>query len=117
MKQIKLQQGDTFTMTFVVKENGEPKDIRDNEDLAVGFYDEYGQKEVLKYRVNGDVFKKLEGVGKYQVYVSNQITKNFVGSIDVEIVVYDIETLNPNVSHADKILKMFFEERRINEDL
>ena len=103
-------------MNFIVKNNGQLEDIAPNEDIAVGFYDEYGFKSVLKMS-NGDI--ERTDVGKYRAFVSSDVTKNFIGNVDVEIVVYDEANGydERNVSHADKVLKMYFEERKINEDI
>ena len=39
----------------------------------------------------------------------------FVGNVRVEIVVFKED--HSEISHADKVLQMFFEEREINSDI
>lgn len=113
MKQIRLQQGDSFTMTFVLKENGEPHNIQAGEDIAIGFYDGYCEKYVAMLS-KGDI-RYGKSTGLYIAQIPSSITKNFIGNVDVEIVIFDKN--KQDMSHADKKLKMFFEERRINEDI
>lgn len=110
---IKLQQGDSFTMNFVLKENNTPVNVGFNEDLAVGFYDENGNKYVIKLSQNQ--IHTTEKEGYYTASVPSEITKNFIGYVDIEIVIYDQS--GNDVSHADKVLKMYFEERRINSEI
>ena len=104
-------------MSFIIKDNGQPKDLNFGENMAVGLYDEYGTKYVMKY-LNPNNYGKIEytnQTGKYKAFVSGEITKNFIGYVDVEIVIYDKQ--QNEISHADKVLKMFFEERKINDDI
>lgn len=89
MRQIRLQQGDSFAMNFIIKDKGKPTDIEIGEDIAVGLYDEYGNKYVMKYKETHQIEKVAGQTGKYRCFVSSDITKNFVGLVDVEIVVYD----------------------------
>lgn len=113
MKQVRLQQGDSFTMTFILKENGEPHNIQAGEDLAVGFYTEQGGKVILKLSTGEITFTGTAGY--YTAAISSSITKQFIGCVDIEIVVYNTD--GEEVSHADKVLKMYFEERKINDDI
>lgn len=118
MKQVRLQQGDSFAMNFIVKDNGQPKYIDSGENIAVGLYDEYGSKYVMKYIQDKDSCGKIEKtsqIGGYRTFVPGDITKDFIGQVDVEIVIYDKQ--RNVISHADKVLKMFFEERKINNDI
>lgn len=114
-KIVRLQQGDSFSMNFVLKENGVPTsiDVQGGEDLAVGFYTEQGGKVILKLSTGDIVFTGTAGY--YTAAISPSITKNFIGYVDIEIVVYN--SSGDEVSHADKVLKMYFEERRINDDI
>lgn len=114
MRQIKLQQGDSFAMNFIVKNNGTPHDIEPGEDLAVGLYDDYGRKYIMKYK-DGQIEKSPNQAGKYRAFVSSEVTKDFIGLVEVEIVVYDKS--QEIVSHADKVLEMYFDERKINDDI
>lgn len=113
MKQIKLQQGESFTMTFLIKENGIPSKLNIGEYIAIGFYDEFGGKYIVKskdYNIKYDNKTKI-----YSVDIPGGITQNFIGNVDVEIVIYnDNKSL---VSHADNIIKLYFQERKINMDI
>lgn len=113
MKQIKLQQGESFTMTFVIKENETPSSLNAGEYIAIGFYDELGCKYVLKSK---DYDMKYDNNTKvYSVNIPGSITQNFVGNIDAEIVIYNDK--KNFVSHADNIIKLYFQERKINMDI
>ena len=100
-------------MNFVLKENGVPVDIGFTEDIAVGFYDENGNKYIIK--LSEGKINTTEKSGFYTAFIPSSITKDFIGYIDIEIVIYDKS--GNDVSHADKVLKMYFEERRINNEL
>ena len=114
-KIVRLQQGDSFTMNFIVRENGIPKDIDvGNEDIIVGFYDQNDYKYVIKFS-DGKINPVNNAIGCYHTTISSDVTKNFVGYVDVEIAVQDIQS--NDISHADKILKMYFDERKLNEDI
>lgn len=112
MKQKRLQSGDSFTMTFVVKENGQIHDIRVGEYIAVGLYDEYCNKCFLTSK-DGKV--RRIGTGTYVAKFTGNMTQNLVGSVKSEIVIYDQE--GNERSHADKIIPLYFDEREINCDI
>ena len=113
MKQIKLQQGESFMMTFVIKENGVPTPLNSGEYIAIGFYDEFGCKCIVKSK---DYDMKYDNnTYVYSVNIPGSVTQDFIGSVDAEIVIY-----NDNkefVSHADNIIKLYFQERKINMDI
>lgn len=107
-------------MNFIIKENGTPQYIRNNENIAIGFYGEYGNKYVAKLldrkENEGQITKDSSVTGKYTAFIPSEVTRNFSGNVDVEIVVFDRNS-DQNVAHADNIIQMFFEDRRINDEL
>ena len=110
MQQVRLRSGDSFTMNFVIREDGVPTKLHKNEDIAVGFYSECGYKYIAKFS-SGDI-QKGDKDGYYTVSIPNTISKHFIDNVDVEIVIYD--SLNKQTSHAQKVLNMNFQPRRIN---
>ena len=114
MNQIRLQQGDSFIMNFVMKKDGKPQYLQNTERIAVGFYNDYGNKYIVKSD-NKQIIRDPKNEGHYYAIIPSDITKKFIGDIDVEIVVYDSH--DKMVSHADRVLSLFFEERRINSEI
>ena len=47
--------------------------------------------------------------------ISGDVTKNFSGSYDVEVAIYDKN--KNNVSQSQKVEKIYFDERNIIEDV
>lgn len=114
MKTIRLQQGDSFSMNFIIKENGVPTNIRPNEDLVIGFYDEFGDGNIIKLS-NKQIVPQAKKPGYYVAFISHDITKNFIGLVNIEITIYD--NSKKVVSHADKIIEMYFNERQNNYNI
>lgn len=113
MKQIRLQQGDSFMMNFVVKVNDQPQNLNNGENIAVGLYDEYGQKYVVTS--SDGIIQNKSTSGFYSVMIPSSVTKNFQGNVDVEIVIYNSD--GKKASHADNVIQLYFEERKINQDI
>ena len=105
---VRLIQGQSFSFSFTLSENGYPVNIGQNEDIAVGFYPESSRSQ--KY-----IAKFSTGQGNYQVTIDGTQSMQFVGNVRVEIAIF--KTDHSEISHADKVLQMFFEERVINSDI
>lgn len=114
MRQIKLQQGDTFSINFQIKSNGELQDLDNDETIAIGFYDEYGYGKVFKLNEK-DGIQYTGNKGIYTLFVPNELTRHFIGNVSVELVVYS--NGKGEVSHSNNIIQLFFEERIINKDI
>ena len=112
---VRLIQGQSFSFSFTLSENGYPVNIGQNEDIAVGFYPESSrsQKYIAKFST-GEV-KYMNKQGNYQVTIDGTQSTQFVGNVRVEIAIF--KTDHSEISHADKVLQMFFEEREINSDI
>ena len=98
-------------MNFIIKENGVPTNIRPNEDIVIGFYDDFGEGSIIKFSKK-QIVQQIKKPGCYTAFISHDITKNFIGLVNIEITIYD--NSKKVVSHADKIIEMYFDERQNN---
>lgn len=112
---MRLIQGQSFSFSFTLSENGSPANIGLDEDIAVGFYPESGrcEKYVAKYST-GEI-QYMNKQGNYQITIDGEKSMQFVGNVRVEIAVFKKD--HTEISHADKVLQMFFEERELNNDI
>lgn len=113
MKQIKLQQGQAFKLQFFVMENNVPSKLKQGEYIAIGFYDEYCGKYVVKSNKNEINYDQKTGM--YYVIIPSDITKAFSGNVDIEVAVYD--NSSKNITPAKNIIQTYFEERKIIKDI
>lgn len=81
--------------------------------MVVGLYADNG-KVVLKSSDNSQIRRESE-IGCYTALVTSDMTKCFVGRVDVHICVYD-QSSGRRI-HADKVFPIYFEERPLNDEL
>lgn len=113
MKQIKLQQGQAFKLQFFVMENNVPSKLKQGEYIAIGFYDEYCGKYVVKSNKNEIDYDQETGM--YSVVIPSDITKRFAGNVDIEVAVYD--NSGKNIAPAKNVVSTYFDERKIIKDI
>lgn len=109
----RYQQGESIQINFFVKENGVPIEIGSDEYIAIGFYGDLCDKYVIKTKDNSIQFDRQTKL--YHAVISGDVTKNFSGSYDVEVAIYDKN--KNNVSQSQKVGKIYFDERNIIEDV
>lgn len=112
MKQVKLQQGDSFVMTISNKIDGNFIDLSSGEQVVIGFYDEYCNKYTMKLS-KSNLHKVSQGI--YQTTISHDVTKNFIGNIEVQVAI--VSSSENSVAHAKKNATIYFEERKLNNEI
>lgn len=112
MKKIKLQQGDSFIMTISNKVDGNLVDLSSGESVVIGFYDEFCNKFTMKLS-RSNLQRVSKGI--YQTKISHDVTKNFVGDFEVQVAI--VGSSDDSVAHAKNKGYIYFEERRLNDEL
>lgn len=112
---IRVIQGQSFSFNFTLSQNGSPVNIGMDEDIAIGFYPESSccDKYIAKYST-GEI-QYMNKQGNYSIIIDGERSMQFVGNVRVEIVVFKAD--HSEISHADKVLQIYFEEREINNDI
>lgn len=88
----RYQQGESIQINFVVKENGVPVLVGNDEYVAVGFYDEFCGKYIVSTK-DGSI--KLDKQTKtYHAVIPGSVTSGFSGDYDVEVAIYDKDKNN-----------------------
>ena len=78
--------GDTFTIVYKHKPNGNLEDLPEGYDYMIGLRQEGGQSVTVFSYQNGDI--KKEETGVYLWEISHDMSKSLKGCIIVEMVIY-----------------------------
>lgn len=116
MRIAKLQQGDPITLNIVYKENGQAKEL-DGRKIAIGFYPQNDQCVSVVFKENSTDGTPVITRNGFNLclFVPSTITKKFIGPVDVEMALYTED--RQSISHADKILQIIFDPRRLNKEI
>ena len=108
-----MQQGDTFNMMFVYKEDGVATIIPDGYDLVIGFYDKEGR--LLHSGSTADNSIVLIRDRTYRMQVGHEASMRMVGKVTVEITLAN--TNCEVVDHALDLITLNFVKRYNNETI
>lgn len=108
-----MQQGDTFNMMFVYKEDGVATLIPDGYDLFIGFYDKVGR--LLHSGTTADGSIVLIRDRTYRMQVGHEASMKMLGKVTVEITLANTD--GEVVDHALDIITLNFMRRYNNETI
>lgn len=110
-KTINIQQGDTFSIVFQYKEEGNAMELPAGYDLIVGIYDSVG--ELLKSARLSDGSITINKNGTYSMPISHEECMSMIGQVTIELTIADDK--RDVVDHASDVVIMTIKPRRNND--